>query len=435
MTDYVLQITDGNGVALNIAGDEDSEYLAQLKFSLANVLDSNVELNLSIHQVGKANRFSNQSLKLDFVDTSTGDVVYSVAGLMIEDENNYSSIVAVLGALDDFDNVSLDLYSDESYAVEYIAAESYYNALNGVGKKFEPLMIPAGSGDAIPLYELITSQDDQPSVMYMQFNDDVEQFIQMTRIATRLRVRLIVELNPDLTLEQAKDVAADLAPGNHHVMFIYAPIVARPSNATGLKGPKVPRYCGGVMLAEYLKRQANTNASGIPAIHRPIAGHDYPVNFVGIEQKPGLVLDDPDLKELAEVQLNILKRERFPSGIRFMFNDCLTANGDNTSILKLSNASEIVMFIDSRLIEICKRHALKDIDSSIADAEKEAVKFLEACTTKERPLLRKSSELGGYFVLKITPREDRPDDAIDLECAYRPQGAGRAYYLKTAVTK
>lgn len=444
MTDYALTISELDGILL-IKQDElegfdfDSPPLILLTFSLANVLDRAVVLMASVHQIeNEEDTLAEHSLKLNFVDMDTDDVVYSISGMLVSDENKTNSIVAVMNALEDFDNVQLGITEnrDDAYIIGKMSDQFYYNKINGLGRNVERVAIPSGTaGDVKELYDLVTTQDDQPTVMYMQLGDDLSQFTEMTRIATRLGVRLIVELDPTLTLDQAIETATDLQPENMHVMFIWAPIIARPINAVGLKGKKVPRYCGGVLLAHYLKRQANVNAQGIPAIHRPIAGFDYPFSFIGIEQAPSLVLNDQALKRLARAKINIVKRERYPQGIRFVLNDVLTAYSDNTSVLKLSNASEISMFIDNRLKEIGKRHMLKDMDSTCNDATKEATRFLEACTTKTRPLLRKSKELGGFFVVSYTPNEASPDDKIDVNCAYRPQGAGRVMYLNTSVTR
>lgn len=444
MTDYALVITEQDGV-VHIKADEldshsfDSPPLITLLYSLANVLDSAVNLQVSVNQIEDIDsELAEHSLKLKFVDKDTDDVVYSIIGMLVNDENQTNSIVSRMNALEDFDNVSLEITEDktDSEIIDVMSDQFYYNKIGSNGRNVEVVSIPSGTAsDVKELYDLLTTQDDQPTVMYMQLGSDLSQFTEMTRIATRLGVRLLVELDPSLTLDQAIDTATDLNAFNMHVMFIWSPIIARPLNAEGLKGKKIPRYCGGVLLANYLKRQANVNAQGIPAIHRPIAGFDYPFSFIGIQQAPDLVLNDQALKRLARAQINIVKRERFPQGIRFILNDVLTGYGDNTSVLKLANASEISMFIDNRLKEICKRHMLKDMDGTIDDSTKEAKRFLEACTTKTRPLLRKSTELGGYFTLSITPNEASPDDKIDLACAYRPQGAGRVFYLNTTVTR
>lgn len=71
----------------------------------------------------------------------------------------------------------------------------------------------------------------------------------------------------------------------------------------------------------------------------------------------------------------------------------------------------------------------------IDDATKECIKFLDACTTKDRRLLVNSSEIGGYYNFKTTPRADRPDDAVDVKNKYHPQGAAQAAYYTSTIEK
>lgn len=432
MPNYSL-IVSNTGVPSLTTQNDDAVGAFVLHFTLHSFLDANVELQVALHQTTRDLMVANHAVKLNFVDVSTGEAVYSISGVLIDDENQSNSIVAVMNAMTDFDQVVLTT-SLTSFEASFKALP-YYNEVNSLGRKSTALVVPTQlPGKKTDLYSVLTSQDDQATVMYMILGDDLSLLMDMVRVANHLRVRLWVELDPTLTLDQAIMIALELKLLDHHICLLYSPILARPLNAVGLKGKKVARHTGGVILAEYLKRQANTNTAGIPAIHRPIAGFDYPISFVGIEQNPQVLLDDTALKALANVQLNVIKRERFPNGIRFILNDSLTTYGDNKSVLKLANASEISMLIDSRLIEISKRHLQKHIEGTIEDSLKECIKFLDACTTKERPLLRKSKEIGGFYTLSITPRDDRPNDAVDLECAYHPQGTGRAIYLKTTVT-
>ncbi|WP_252513315.1 hypothetical protein [Acinetobacter baumannii] len=147
------------------------------------------------------------------------------------------------------------------------------------------------------------------------------------------------------------------------------------------------------------------------------------------------VLDDTARKRLANAQINVVERQNYRSGIRFILGDVLTANGDNTAVLKLANSSDIAMFIDNTINAIVLRHLLKGMTTFIEDATKECKKFLEACTSKDRPLLVQSQELSGLFELSITPRADRPDDAVDVSLGYHPNGCTRAAYSNFAVKK
>lgn len=431
----------GNPILLSSDANPPSANLSlRLDFTAHNHFDENVALKVSLHQIQDSLDISKHLIKLVFIDELTGDQIYSISGMLSDDENQNNSIVSIMNALEDFDDVVLSTWASlEEDGVKFfdlaVQSSSLYNVINTLGRKFQKVLVPnesLGSNDA---FQTITSQDDLPTVIYMFLGNNISTLTELMRVANKLRIPLLVELDPMFTLEQAIDVGKELQLLDHHVRLFWSPILARPLGSSGLKGKLVPRLVGGMLMGEYIKRQANTDNSGIPAIHRPVAGFDYPVTFIGAKQNPKVILDDSAMKALAQVSINVVKRERFPQGIRFIIADSITTYGDKTSSLKLANSSEISMFIDSRLIEICKRHLQKDIESMIDDATKDSVKFLNACTTKKRPLLRKSINLGGFYNLKLTPRDDRPHDAIDLECNYLTQGTGRAVFLKTTVER
>ncbi len=414
----------------------DSNALAVLMFDLANHLDDGVGLEVKVKQQSPDLVMDEMLLELKFVDKSTGDQIYSVKGMLSADENQTNSIVSIMDAMDDFSEVELSFNPDLEEYIEDMRDADYFNEYNSLGRNTCYVAVPTAPMPNVPnVFDLLTNQDDEPTDLYMQFTDDFGLYTDMIRVANKLNIGLTVELDPTLTLDQVYMLAEDLAPMNHRVRLIWSPIRARPLGATGLKGKKIARHAGGFLMGQLLRRRANTNVQGIPPLHTPIAGHDFPITFAGIEQNPEIILDDLARKKLAKLQVNVVQRVRFSTGIRFVIGDCLTANGDNTSVLKLSNASDVSMFIDNRIKEIIKRHLLKAMETMIEDALKECVKFLEACTTKERKLLVKSEEFSGFYDLQIIPREDRPFDAVAVKCRYRPQGAARAAFLDTEVTK
>jgi hypothetical protein len=182
MTDYALVITEQDGVVLLTASeldnaDFDSPPLITLLFSLANVLDPAVYLVVSVNQIENINNeLAEHSLNLKFIDRDTDDLVYSVSGMLVSDENQTNSIVAVMNALEDFDNVELIITEDEIDAdiIDMMSDQFYYNKMNSIARNVERATIPAGTaGDVKELYDLVTTQDDQPTVMYMQLGDDL----------------------------------------------------------------------------------------------------------------------------------------------------------------------------------------------------------------------------------------------------------------------
>ena len=435
MARYIL-VGLSTGLAVSLDGEKNYVGIPffELGFDVANHLGDGVELAAALKNIGPdLSSFERVSLDIQFLDMATGDQIYRIQGLLDPDEENISSIVSIMEAMEDFSNVELIV---KNANIQDIKKLDCFNAFNSLGRNKEVISVPAAPMPIVAdVYDILTAQDIEPIALYMQFTNDFGLFTQLLQTANKLNIALWVELDPNLTTDQALQIASDLAPLDHHVRLLWSPIRARPMGAVGLKGKKIARHTGGYLMGQLLKRRAQTNSAGIPPLHRPIAGFDYPIPFLGIEQNPEVLFRDHERKALAEVQLNYIERMRSANGVRFIIGDCLTANGDHKSALKLSNVSDISMFIDNRLKDITKRHLLKPTDDFIQDALDECQKFLDACTTKERRLLKKSTQFAGFYSLSIVPREDRPDDAVNLKCGYHPEGATRAIYFDTEVTK
>ena len=414
--------------------------LFELGFDLANHLGAGVDLvakikqttnddlaDLDVEEIGPI-----LLLDLSFVDSATQDIIYQAKGYLNPDDNVTSSIVAIIEAMDDFSEVELTLGDDIADVIDL----DFFNEFNSLGRNSAKAIVPSSPVPVLANpYIIITGQDIEPNDLYMQFYDDFGLFTDLLRVANKLNIDLWVELDPTLTLDQVYQIAEDLAPNDHHVRLLWSPLRSRPLGAVGLKGKKIARHAGGYVMAQLLRRRANTNIHGVPPLHEPIAGYNYPITFSGIEQRADVILDDVARKKLANLKVNVVQRIRYESGVRFVIGDCLTAYGDKTSVLKLTNASDVSMFIDNRIKAIIRRHLLKAMDTMIGDALTECTEFLDACTTKDRPLLVKSEEFSGFYDLTILPRQDRPYDAVAVKCRYRPQGAARAAYLETEVTK
>lgn len=439
MARYVLGCSIDDGLVLYVDENGDgysyeSPPIFELGFDLANHLDSGVRLQAKVKQLSPTLDKDQLSLEVIFLDVATNDVIYRASGYLNPDEEATSSIVSIMDALEDFSQVELSFDPSEGDLLD-LSDLDLFNEFNSLGRKARNVAVPTAAMPTVAsVYDIIANQDIEPNSLYMQFTNDFGLFTQLLRVANKLNVDFWVELDPSLTLDQVYLIAADLAPFDHHVRLIWSPIRARPLNAVGLKGKKIPRHVGGYVMGQLLLRRGNTDINGIPPLHRPIAGYDFPIKFAGIEQNPEIILDDFPRKKLANLQVNVVQRVRYDTGVRFVIGDCLTAYGDNSSLLKVTNASDVSMFIDNGLKRIIKKHLLKAMESMIEDALKDCVKFLDACTTKERKLLVKAKEFAGFYDLSITPREDRLD-AVAVKCRYRPDGAARAAYLDTEITK
>lgn len=442
MISMVLEASPADGMHLTADVEGFSPYddsAFTLNFDALNHFDSSVMVEASVRQKMDDVEEENLQLTILFYDMTTSDLIYSISGNLSSDPNNTGSIVSVMEALEDFENVSLEWLSYPE-PEEYLNAE-WFNEVDGLGKKKQVLEIDSlslASAPEVDAFKIITQLDDPPKTIYYQFVDDVKLYTDLVRTAKKLvECRILVELDPTLSFDQALDTAYELSSiDEKQVQLFISPIVARPANAVGLKGKKTPRLVGGVLAGRHLLRDANVDVNGIPAYHNPIAGYDFPFAFMGMEmRKDWPVGDDIARKKLALARLNVLERVKYRAGIRFVLTDCLTTYQDNTSTLKLAASVDISMFIDATLVQIARRHLLKNMETYIEDALTECGRFLDSCTTKKRRLLVNSEVLGGFYTLSIVPSATRPHDQVHLTCEYHTNGTTRSTVFSTAVTK
>lgn len=441
---YFVGLLDGVADAAAIADDELETTLNKiLEFPLSfgvlykthSVFDENVELKVAVFQKGSSLNPNTAVLKLTWIDSYTGDEVLSVQGTLSQDESDLSSITNVAYAKEEF--AEFKLYVGDFFA-EMLGEGDHtlLNLPNGLGRNFEQFTLDADTRTALgmdELFDAIVEADTLPNYLCMFFNDNVQLFQTMLRASEKLNIPLYVELDPTLLPEQHAQIAEELSAFSHRVVIIANAVVARPNSAETLRGKKKPRYALGTLMGYTLLRNANTDAQGFPPLKDPVAGYPYPMRWAGAEMRQDVKYNEETKEMLAQAKVNMVLLERYDTGPRFVLADILTQYDSKTSVLRLLNASEISMFIDNRLINICKRHLLKAKSSFKSDALRECRTFLEGCATAG--LIVESEDLGGKYTLDITDRADRPHDAVDLKCGYRPEGAVRAVYLSTSVHK
>ena len=399
-------------------------------------MDDNVKLEIQVHQKISSLTPESTVLTLRYVDMYHGDEVLKVQGKISNEIENFESIASVAHATEQF--AAFEVFTNDSFA-DYIADSKAFNARNTLGRNKVSLALDedtekaALSGD--DLFDAIVEADQRPNYLAMFFKDNIPLFQTMLRASEKLNIPLKVELDPTLTPDQMILIANELSAYSHRVEIIACAVLARPNNSASIYGKKVPRYALGTIMGYTLLRNAQTNAQGIPPLKTPVAGYDFPMRWAGMQMRSDVKFNEETVVKLSDAKINVVRKETYDTGPRFVVMDCLTQYDSKTSVLCLTNAAEISMFIDNRLINICKRHLLKGKSDFISDALRECQSFLEQCASASAGLLDTSADLGGKYVISITPREDRPHDAVDLKCGYRPQGAVRVVYLITSVHK
>lgn len=443
---YIAGFIDGEDTAFFVPTDELDSAISDLErspyiwfavFDPFTKMDENVELRVQLTQKTQDLDPQEMVLALSLVDYYHDDTVLAVKGTMSPELEDFSSIVSVAHATEQFAMFELFVNGDEF--ADYIEDSGAFNAVNTLGRKYVSLSLDqdtekqALSND--DLFDAIVEAEDRPNYLAMFFKDNVPLFQTMLRISEKLNIPLKVELDPTLTPDQMVLIANELGAFSHRVEIIACGVLARPNSSESIYGKKVPRYALGTIMGYTLLRNAQTNAQGIPPLKTPVAGYNFPLRWAGMQMRRDVKFNEEAIVKLAKAKVNIVRLERYDTGSRFVLTDCLTQYDSKTSALRLTNSAEISMFVDNRLINICKRHLLKGKKDFITDALRECQSFLEECASTGAGLLVDSEDLGGKYVLSITPRKDRPHDAVDIMCGYRAEGAVRAGYLSTSIHK
>lgn len=407
-----------------------------IEFDMHSKMDANACLKVQVTQ--KSNDFDPQNLqlKLTWWDSYYEDVIQTVKGNMNDDENDYSSIVNVAHATEEFE--TFDLYLNTGY-MDLVEGLHSFNKKNGLDRNFTNFNLNEDT-DKNPLtidemYDALVEAEDRPNYLVMFFNNDVQMFQTLLRASETLNIPFYVELDPTLQPEQMVQIANDLSAYSHRVVIIVNGVVARPNSAEILRGKKFPRYGMGTLMGYTLLRNANTDAKGFADLKNPVAGYNFPMRWPAMAMRKDVKFNEDVRVMLAKAKVNVILLEHYDTGSRYVLSDCLTQLDSKTSVLRLTNSAEISMVIDNRLINICKRHLLKGKATFKADALRECEEFLEAVSSDKVGWLVKSDDLGGKYVISITDRVDRPHDAVDLHAGYRPEGCTRAVYLSTSVHK
>lgn len=216
--------------------------------------------------------------------------------------------------------------------------------------------------------------------------------------------------------------------------ILWSPNESRPNNATSVLAPRRWRPVVGDYMGQHLLRNALKDSNGIPPIHVPIAGFDFPISYRGMRQIASVELDEEAQNALAEAGVIVVMCESYQEETRWIYGDVLTQRDSKSSALRLANASEVETFTAKGVIDIVKKNLLSPMSNYLSNATSEATRFLDNCVAAG--LLKPSSQLNGlYYALSITPRADRPFEAVDVKLSRRPEGAVRQAYLETTINK
>ncbi|MDO5769035.1 MAG: hypothetical protein Q4P13_05980 [Psychrobacter sp.] len=444
---------------LSLTKDPQPSALASVTMLTQYAFDDNVVAKINVIDdksvTNPDDPLNNLIFNITFADKVDGGVISTLSGrLYVEGgvdalqekyPSNFGYIVQKLdfhGALDGehdfFDAVETRYSTAQATAIRNALNEA--GALNTIGayrKKEAVLAVPASNvADVEPskVRRSLLDMAQRPRYLICAEIDNLPMIEALAEVVDKLNCHLAIDIGEIADWEMAVAVAESLNIQDYRIQLFWNPNRSRPTGATTLLARKKWRPCVGDYLGKLLLRNANTNASGIPPINRPVAGFYFPLSFRDLEKLPGVDLDEEAQNALAEAHINVVLNEQFEGGSRWIFGDALTLHDSKTSALKLSNAAEIVTYTDNLVVGIAKKHLLKGMQSYIEDATREIERALDSCVGAN--LLTASPELGGkYYQLLLTPRKDAPFEKVDIKFIRRPEGCARQAYLETTVTK
>lgn len=456
-TDYTpiahhIFINESGAIALGVGAVANPTNTAlKITFALHDILDEGCDLELKFYSragatltSGKPTAINDIQAELTFKDSLTKKQLYSFTGLLAA---NTKGITLAQVAQDSnvFSTFTVTLLGDNANTADAIITSLAGNLPNTLGRKKVTLAVPtmAGASATIPasFYELMFNRlsygDLRPNYLAIAQTDNLSLINCLMRIAEKRNCLIFGDIDPTLPLDSAMAVSSGIEAKTALVSWFFNATKSRPRDAETVSGAKVFRPSVGVLLGYTLLRNANTNKQGIPPLQIPIAGYDYPLPFKGMELRSDIFYDQDTLDRLADqgVAINPVILHQGNEGSRFIFGDLKTQyDDDGDSPLTLINSTEILVYTANAVLDIISRYLRTGMDEFIEFAERDCRAFLDNCFSAG--LLKAADNLGGKpYTLSITPREDRPFDAVDVSFARRPAGAARAAFLNTSVEK
>lgn len=363
------------------------------------------------------------TMRLRIIDSTTGDEVIKIQGIVDGDPENPATIIAVADATEEFEQFELHIND----ALSAILLSTAFNPVNSLGRKTETLSLPDEEPDtfnADQTYTLITNLVDKPAYLVLPTVIEIDVYVALLRVAEKLNIPLDVEVDSTMTAEQVAQFAESLDAQTHQVQLIWSPNICRPRDAISLRGRKIPARYIGQYIGDKLLRNARTNAQGFAPIHYAVAWKDYPFKKKALELRPDVVLDEPTLEMLAQAKVNVVRPIKFER-VMYVLSDVLTQRQSKNSALRLVNAAEIAMRTKNDVVDILKNHMLKPTEDYLEKASKEIDKYLSDAATSG--WLKPAEDLNGKpFAFSLIPDQDYPFERVRLYLARRPEGATRA---------
>jgi hypothetical protein len=420
-----------------------------IEYTMLDVFDDDVRLDVAFTartgvQADEDLSLSDIVCRLTWRDSEDGSVLYEIVGTLglapaetpkrgalrslpdVANGSGYFSDFSVnLANIADPEGVFLGIENPAGNPRSSWSSKNYYSLTQQPIQNLGPSVVTQGYLSEI--YEEFAGGTVRPTYMVLTDINDLSVLNMLMAVADRANNHLLLELDGSLPPLEVASLYEGLSITDQRVTAYYNGNKALPRDATSQNLPKVFRSAVGIQLGYRLLRNAATDQNGIPPLHIPIAGYDFPIRFRGMEV--GYKLSESVLNRLAEAKIIPIRFEE-----RWIFGDVLTSYDRIDSQLYLSNAAEIETYTANGVIQIIRRNLLKPMGNHIRQSTQQCTELLDQCVAAG--LLVPSEELDGQpYQLSITPRAGREYDASDVIFNRRCETAARASYLTTTVER
>lgn len=407
----------------------------QIAYEVDDHWPENTRLQVSLQATSSAGAAPEKtSMRMLFTDEPHGDTIIDISGLVSGNEDDPRTLQAVAMATGLFK--SFEISTNPATFADAVQASDAFNGVSSLGRNSVELVLdPDDAPTAVPsLYDILTTMNPKPDYLALADLTYLPVVVDVLRVIDKLNCHAIGDLSADFTVGQAVSAAQSLDARDHRMVLVWNLVKSRPRDAVSLRVNKTIRPACGSILGMILLRNAASNAEGIPPLHRPVAGYDYPMPWKGMEMRDDVVLNEEALEKLATARINTVRLIRYHTGDRFVLSDVLTQYVSKTSALRLMNVAEVETFTANGVIEIVRMHMLRSSDDFITKAGRDCRKFLDSCEASG--LLKPATDLNGQaYTLSIVPDQVRPFEAVRITFGRRPEGCVRAVFLETTLNK
>lgn len=180
----------------------------------------------------------------------------------------------------------------------------------------------------------------------------------------------------------------------------------------------------GLQIGYRCARNAITDANGVPARNRVIAGKDFQVNRTGIKQV--YTPDETALSQLADARINPVVTVHYNSGSRYVFSDSLTG-AKTQSDRKLIAVADMATQVDDWVAAQAQEYLQLPMDEAVQLTTDYLQILFEALQTA-RWLVPSAKLDNRAFIGQVAPNNLRPNDRMDVSYSLSYVGTTRQIY-------